>query len=129
LRNSQVEAWGVTPDRVEMAGLSVLFHRTQVQEPEPWGSSGAGRRYRLGDGYDATRALLLESLYYSLFRNGIIFSVPSPEVLLWLEGSVEGGVEELRREVSRLYAESAWPLSPALYRARPGQPPSPMEEA
>jgi hypothetical protein len=112
LTAAQVETWGVTDDRVMSAARSLLFHKTMQGEPERH-ETGADW-YRLGDGYDAARALALPDLNYARTRKGLVCAAPTPYDLLVLD--LDGlDVEEFSKAVAAVFAASDYPLSEQLY--------------
>lgn len=112
LSQAQVQAWGVTDDRVMSAARSLLFHKTMQGEPEKH-ESGADW-YRLGDGYDAARALALPDIDYARARKGIVCATPTPYDLLFtdFQGLDRGRFAEA---VAALFGASDYPLSRQLY--------------
>lgn len=112
LTHAQVAAWGVTDDRIMSAARSLLYHKTMQGgvERHPSGADW----YRLGDGYDAARALTLPDLDYARTRAGVACAAPSAYDLLVVD--LEGiDRESFGATVAELFERSDYPLSDQVY--------------
>ncbi len=118
LTAAQVQAWGVTDDRVTSAARSLLYHKTMQGEPDKH-DTGADW-YHLGDGYDAARALALPDLDYPRARKGVVCGAPTPYDLLVID--LEGlDRAAFRNAVGAMFRASDHPLSDQLYVWRDAQ--------
>lgn len=120
LTRAQVERWGVSGERIEKAALSALFYRTGFGEPEDVSDAPGVTTYRLGDGFDAARALVLEMIDYPRARKGMVLSLPTAETLLFADD--EPAHRDALRTCTRRCLESAEaPLSRAIFQIREGR--------
>jgi hypothetical protein len=125
LTRARVATWGVSDDRAAKAGLSLLFHRTWDVSPRaesPEALPGL-EVLRVGDGCEATRALLIESLLFERCRRGLWVAFPANDQLLLMDPPhTPERLTAFRERVRRLHADSAWPLSPAVWAIEDGMP-------
>ena len=105
IRESQVALWGVHPNRIEKAALSILFHRSWGAETTP-----------VEDGSDAARALVLDNLFFSRCRDGLTFAAPASDALLIADGVTPQIVEAVGNAAERLSAASDCPLPVSVMR-------------
>ncbi len=116
IRESQVALWGVHPNRIEKAALSILFHRSWGAETTPVEDGSVIERYGLGDGNDAARALVLDNLFFSRCRDGLTFAAPASDALLIADGVTPQIVEAVGNAAERLSAASDCPLPVSVMR-------------
>lgn len=121
LTEAQVSRWGATGDRVERAAASMLFHRTREAAPEPWPDADGVEMLRLGDGFDAARANILDACDYALCRAGVYFALPAPDRLLLTRRTDVEGLARLRRATEAAYATARLPLSTDVFAWRQGR--------
>lgn len=115
----QFLAWGVTPDRITSASRSLLYYKTAQDalaarfEPDP---PSGGFFYKLGDGHDAARALILSDLDYHRTRRGLIFAVPHADILLIKDKTDDAeALARFQQAVKDAYAVADAPLSTLLF--------------
>lgn len=90
LTHRTTDRWAVSDDRIERAAMSALYYRTGFGELEPVEGQPLLNTYKLGDGFDAARALILELLDYHRACSGMLVSIPSPDTLLFCDDTQEG---------------------------------------
>ena len=121
LSRAQVEGWGVHPERLEKAALSVLFHRTRHTSPVDDEADGVTwQRLAVGDGSDSARALLMDVLEWSRTMSGLWVGVPSPGVVMYRDVADDAALAAFQEQVRRAWLTSADPLSPDVLRWRSG---------
>lgn len=114
---SQVQGWGVHPERVEKAGLSILFHRSGHERWENHLIDGVlVRRLAIGDGADGARGTLMEFFDWQKAQSGRFFAAPSSDLLLFTDDLFDETLRVFRRVVEGAYAKHELPLSSAIYR-------------
>lgn len=116
LSGDRVRSWGVSEERVYKAALSVLFYKTSYAAPERVAMDADYETYRVGDGFDAARALLLEMLDYGRARAGLLFAVPDAEELLFVPDLGGDHAEAFGRFVEQRFAAAKEPLSDGVFR-------------
>jgi uncharacterized protein YtpQ (UPF0354 family) len=118
LTTPQLEAWQVTRDRVTCAARSLLYHKTGWDTLTPLPDDRADA-YRLGDGYDAARALILTDLDYTRMRQGALFAIPHPDLLLLRDPAQSpDDLAAFRDAVARHYDDARYPLSCQIFTWR-----------
>jgi uncharacterized protein YtpQ (UPF0354 family) len=116
LTEQDTRRWGVTAERVEKAGLSNLYYRSAQETPQVVIGLEGARRFHIGDGYDAARALVLEPLFYDECKAGIAFAIPATDALIILDGPCQDADHvALGHKAQRDFRESAWALSEATF--------------
>lgn len=119
---SQVEAWGVHPERIQKAGLSILFHRSGYERWENQVVDGTLiRRLAIGDGGDAARGSLLELFDYPKARTGRLFAMPGQGSLVFTDTISDDALRTLRHVVSGAYDKAREPLSTDIFMIRNGK--------
>ena len=121
LTRQKLDAWGVSQERAHKAGLSLVFYRTYEVPPAPFEPDALPgcEAFQIKDGYDATRVLVLDSLFFGRCRAGLLAGVPASDLLLLLDASADGSTRAaFRRRIEALFAESAWSLSDRVYEVR-----------
>gem|GEM_PF-6682800 len=119
---AQVEAWGVHPERVQKAGMSILFHRSGYERWENQLVDGVLiRRLAIGDGGDAARGSLLELYDYSKARAGRLFAMPSQGTLVFTDVVSDDAFSVLQRVVRGAYDKAREPLSTDIFMIRDGK--------
>ncbi|TVR04679.1 MAG: hypothetical protein EA398_01605 [Deltaproteobacteria bacterium] len=113
---SQVERWDVHPERIYRAALSVLFYRSGYGEAEPVEGCPGVTAWRMGDGFDAARILVLDAVDWHRARKGLHVACPSPDVALVADSDDAAAVEALTRLVHDRHESAQHPLSPAVHR-------------
>lgn len=122
LTQEQAERWGVHPERIEKAGLSILFHRSGYDRWEKNLVDGVlVLRMVIGDGGDGARGTLLEMFDYQKSLTGRYFAMPSSEMLVVSDNLEHGTLAVFRRVVESAYAKHAHPLTPAVFRCVDGK--------
>lgn len=121
LPTAQVDGWGVHPERVEKAAVSILFHRTRFGDLAPLDGADDVDCFRVGDGYDAGRALILDSWDYHRCRAGAWFATPSADVLLVSKDLEHPPRDAFQAVVDRLWADAEQPLSRTVGAFRDGR--------
>ena len=120
LNVSDVTRWNMHSERIEKAAASILYHRTAYwREPESISLDDITLiRYKIGDGFDAARATILEELDFHRWRAGFYFAVPDSDTL-WITKKHELNEKEqflLQKRVENAFNQAEAPLSRALYR-------------
>jgi hypothetical protein len=115
LTQAQVDRWPVTRDRIESAGRSLLFHTTREASPDSLDDSPI-EAYRVGDGYDAARIIVIEDLHFGEFDADSRIAIPSTEELLFVRSGDDDAVAALKREAQQRYDQAALPLTPDLFK-------------
>lgn len=119
---AQVQAWGVHPERVEKAGLSILFHRSGHERWENHLVDGVLiRRLVIGDGSDGARGALLEFFDWQKVQTGRYFAFPSSEMLLFTDDVTPQTLDVFRRVVEGAYEKHALPLSTVVFQWEGGK--------
>lgn len=122
LTQAQVDAWGVHPERIEKAGLSILFHRSGFERWENHLIDGILiRRLALGDGGDAARGALLEMFDYYKAQSGRLFALPSSGQLLFTDDVSDEALTVLKKVAAGAYEKSQDPLSRDIFVIRSGK--------
>lgn len=120
---SQVDAWGVHPERVEKAGLSMLYHRSGWWE-DRWEKrvvdGNLVRRMTIGDGGDTARGTLLELFDYALAQKGRLFAIPTNGALLVTDDTSDDAYQALKTVVENAYGQSKEPLCPCIFICQDG---------
>lgn len=118
---AQVDSWGVHPERVEKAAVSILFHRTRFGDLAPLDGTDDVDCFRVGDGYDAGRALILDSWDYPRCRSGAWFATPSADLLVVSRDLEHPPRDTFQAVVDGLWASAEQPLSRAVGAFRDGR--------
>lgn len=122
LTQEQADRWGVHPERIDKAGLSILFHRSGRERWENNLIDGVlVRRLVIGDGGDAARGTLLEMYDYHKAQSGRFFAMPSSEMLVFTDNLAHDTLVVFRRVVEGAYAKSDQPLSTDVFRCIGGK--------
>lgn len=131
LPQSQVEAWKVHPERIEKAGLSILFHRSGYQRWESQLVDGTLiRRLAIGDGGDAARGSLLEMFDYSKAQSGRLFAMPSSGSLVFTDVITQDAFLVLRKVVDGAFEKASEPLSTDIFLCKDGKlHPTPLHKS
>ena len=122
LTDAQFERWSATRDRVVAGARSMLFHKAQPVSPNRLEDYSGVEQLRVGDGYDAARALVLEDLMFGEFDDGSRVAVPTPDELYFVREGTAENVDRLREATRSRYDEADYPLSDAIYRYERGEP-------
>lgn len=112
LSEEKVEGWGITHDRLHSAARSILFHKTRYEVLET-GEEGA-ESYRVGDGYDASRALVLADVDFHRCRSGVLIGIPSQSRMMVVDRE-STDASTFARDVAKVYASADYPLCPELF--------------
>jgi hypothetical protein len=120
LSAEQAALWGAHPDRLDRAGLSILYHRTRHHEPTPSDAAAGALALWTGDGHDAPRVLLFEIAPPEHSR--VYAAVPDQNTLVWVDGQDAGAVAELREWASVRFGQSSDPLTDQLIDIVDGRP-------
>lgn len=114
---SQVVEWGVHPERVEKAGLSILFHRSGWERWENHLIDGVlVRRLVIGDGADGARGTLMEFFDWQKAQSGRFFAAPSSELLLFSDDTTDETLAVFKRVVEGAFDKHELPLSRSVFR-------------
>jgi hypothetical protein len=114
LTEADVARWGVTADRVERAAASLLFHRSAGHGLEPTPREGV-QTLRIGDGFDAARALVLDAIDFDRTRARCYFAVPSCDRLIVSDGADASALEAVATEARAHFEGAHQPLSAAVF--------------
>ncbi len=117
---AQVDAWGVHPERVQKAAVSLLFHRTRFGDLAPTQTSEHVDAFTVGDGLDAARLTILDAWDYPRCRAGARVAVPNPDTLLVSRSLGEPDDDAFAALVAARHAESDEPLSDVVMRFEDG---------
>lgn len=103
---AQADRWGASGDRIHSAARSNLYARAQLPH--------STTRVAVGDGYDASRALIASDVFFHLATaEGLTLAVPSRDLLLvGPDASPEGA--------TAAFEAAAYPISPAVFRLHRG---------
>lgn len=119
---SHVAAWGVHPERVEKAGLSILFHRSGYERWENHLIDGVLlRRMAIGDGGDAARGTLLEMYDYHKAQTGRYFAAPDSGMMLFTDDLSDDALRVLQKVAKGAYEKSDLPLSRGIFKIEHGK--------
>lgn len=118
----QVEAWGVTEDRIDSAARSVLYHKTQNESFESHESAESVKTVDIGDGFNAARSLIILDLYYLELSRDVHFAVPTPNDLLFTTDDSDEAVQTLSQIAEQTYRREDEGLSPTLFTYDKGNP-------
>lgn len=113
---AQAERWGVHPERIYRAALSLLFHRTRAGAAEDVEGAPGVTAWRLGDGFDAARVLVLDALDWARASSGLHVSCPEAELLLVADSADAAAVSALERVTRERFEAAVHPLRPSVYR-------------
>lgn len=117
---AQVERWGAHPNRLDRAGLSILYHRTRHHEPAPVEELAGAYRLATGDGHDAARTQLFEIMPPSAPE--VMVAVPDQNTVVWVDATDSSAVEALAAWASSRFATTDNALTPSLVRVANGLP-------
>ena len=120
LTEEQVAAWGVTPDRLAKAALSILFHRSWDAPFLPTPESAAILEFGVRDGLDGARALMMNQWDYDRVRDSALFSLPECDTFLFSSDVSDEGAAALRKLTFGRHASSKRPLSLDIFRFERG---------
>ena len=113
LTQAQVEAWGVSTDRITSAARSILYHKSWAGGLESFADEVSC--YRVGDGHDAARAVSLCDLQFARTRAGVVFAVPSRDLLLVIDRASPSKIAPFAQLVREAFDSAEHPLSPELF--------------
>lgn len=116
LTSAQAAAWGVHPERIYRAAVSVLFYRSGFGEAEPVDGAPGVTAWRMGDGFDAARILVLDALDWQRARAGLHVACPHPDIALLADSADAEAVRALARVAQAEHDAAATPLRTTLYR-------------
>jgi hypothetical protein len=119
----QFEEWSATRDRVVSGGRSLIFHKAYEEEPEPVDEFDGVERWRIGDGYDAARCLVLEDLMFGEVDETTRMTMPSPEEFYFVREGNEQTLQALRQLTDEQYEAADHPLTRKFYRIERGGKP------
>ena len=123
LTEELMEAWSATVDQVDSAARSILYHKTQNQSSSAVADREFVEQFSLPDGYNASRSLILCDVFYHQFGESTRFTIPSNELLLFVDEPTEEKIEELLEVTDDSYERTMIPLSRSLYKFdRRGKP-------
>lgn len=122
VRETDVDRWGVSEDRMISGARSMLFHKAQQTAPIPVEDHPPVERLRVGDGYDAARAFVVEDLFFGEIDQSSRLAMPTSDHLLFVRDPDDGDVDALRRAAEEVCDETDYPLSRELFRISRGQP-------
>lgn len=123
VRVSDVDRWGVSEDRMVSGARSMLFHKAQQTAPVPVENHPPVERLRVGDGYDAARALVLEDLFFGEFDDEARLAFPTSDHLLFVRSPEnQTDLEALREATDEAYEATDYPLTRRLFRLEGGRP-------
>lgn len=114
----QYDEWGVTRDRMVAAARSLLFHMTRDVD---WASGDWPETVyaiRVGDGFDASRILVVEDVFYSQLDVGWRFAMPEQNILLAV--STPDATDALSEVARTMYKTAPYPLSAQIWRLERG---------
>lgn len=104
---AQAAHWGATPERIDSAARSALYARAEVDH--------ASHLVQVGDGYDASRALIASDVFYHLAtEDGLLLAVPSRDLLLV-------GPAATPEATAAAFAAARYPICPTPLIQRRGQ--------
>lgn len=114
----QYDEWGVTRDRMVAAARSLLYHMTRDVDWESGDWPETVHAIRVGDGFDASRLLVVEDVFYSQLDVGWRFAVPEQNVLLAV--STPDATDALSEVARTMYKTAPYPLSDQIWRLEKG---------
>lgn len=131
LTEAQVEAWGVHPERIQKAGMSILFYRSGYERWQNQVVDGTLiRRLAIGDGGDAARGSLLELFDFQKAQQGRLFAMPSQGSLVFTDVVSKEAYDVLQRVVNGAFEKAQDPLSTKIFKIQNGTlEPTPLTEA
>lgn len=119
---AQVNDWGVHSDRIEKAGLSILFHRSGYERWENQLVDGTLiRRLAIGDGGDAARGCLLELFDYAKAQSGRLFAMPSHGSLVFTDTVSPDAFAVLQKVATGAFEKASAPLSTDIFLCKDGK--------
>lgn len=122
LTEAQVTQWGVHPERIEKAGLSIMFHRSGYQRWENHLVDGVLiHRLAIGDGSDAARGALLEMFDYYKAQSGRYFAAPESNTFLFTDELSDASLAVIKKVAEGAYQKSTLPLSRGIFRIHKGK--------
>jgi hypothetical protein len=102
-------AWDTTIGTITSAARSNLYHREALDH--------TAFEVRIGDGYDAGRAVLIDDVFYDRGGpDGVEVAVPGRDLLM----IAPRGGELSRAAVRAAYESASYPISPAVFLAHRG---------
>jgi hypothetical protein len=105
LVRGRFDGWQTTPGTVHSVARSNLYHR----EPVDWQAAEVA----IGDGYDASRAVLIDDVFYDRIGDlGAEIAVPGRDLLM----VAPAGRRLLPEAVAAAYANAKYPISPQVFR-------------
>lgn len=122
LTQAQFDRWAVTTDRVRAAARSMLYHKSRNAKPAPVEEFEGVEELRVGDGFDAMRAIVVRDLFFSEFDDDYRFAIPTQDAFLFVRGDAEDQVDALREAADARYDEADYPLTRSIYGFEVGKP-------
>jgi hypothetical protein len=119
LTRAMVEGWGAAADRVERAATSLLLHRTDWEAWQPLEGLAGARRMRVGDGFDAARANLVEAIAWDEVTAGCWIAMPRTDELWVGRGSATDPA--VVAAVHAAFVAADEPLSPRVHAWQKGR--------
>ncbi len=105
LVRGRFEGWQTTPGTVHSVARSNLYHR----EPVDWQAAEVA----LGDGYDASRAVLIDDVFYDrIGEDGAEIALPGRDLLM----VAPAGGRLVPEAVAAAYTGAKYPISPEIFR-------------
>jgi uncharacterized protein YtpQ (UPF0354 family) len=120
LTAAQVAQWGCTADRLAKAALSILFHRSWDAPFVPTPETPDVYEFRVGDGLDGARALMMSQWDYDRVRDAALFSLPECDTFLFSSDMSGAGEDALRKLTIARSASSTRSLSTEVFRFERG---------
>lgn len=117
----QVEGWGCTGDRLDKAALSILFHRSWEVRFEPTAETPGVSEFKVGDGLDGARVLMMNQWGYDHVRDAALFSLPQVDRFLLSTDVTDAGRDALDELTKARFASSNRPLSLEIFRFERGR--------
>lgn len=121
ITTARATEWGASLDRIERAAASILLHRSRdvswVADP----TETTLDTFRIGDGLEATRVLVLEAIDWERCLDGCWVALPAPDLLLVSRSQDRAALERLQTAVDQAYANASEPLSAVILRVNGGQ--------
>jgi hypothetical protein len=122
---AQVAGWGTTRDRMEVAARSMLFHKTrEIAQREPVSEHPGVWKIRVGDGWDASRGVVIPDMYFSeIDEPRYRFATPHQDLVLYTQEDGTGAPSAaLALAAEAAYAEAAYPLTARIFSLKDHMP-------
>lgn len=121
LTGKQIAEWGCTDDRLAKAALSILFHRSWDAPFGATSEEGGIEEFKVGDGLDGARVLMMNQWGYDRVRDAALFALPESDRFLFSPATDDAAVADLRELAGKRYASSSRPLSLEVFRFERGR--------